>query len=371
MSKTTIAASRLNHTTGGRGPRETNGLASRRATDAAILDARAIPHPRAPLRFRSSHAAPPRAARLRARRRARSSAAFKRRTTRSGGSPLERDSGRRCRLRLRIELETEAVGEPREVIEQADDVRHLEAGAIVEAEPTQRLPVGLDHPRRRRAQLLRELAKGTFARRERVELAPAARLDRLDQLRIATLDTQKLCVRVRSVVAVLRRRSDRRHEFALAPLQHSIGREHHLVGQPPERRTDPPVRGHQPRHRRQEAEVERMPTSGRQRRANLLLARHFHPRLGVGVHRIDDTSGAQAEARSAGVDSSCSRRRDRHLHRTHGGWLGAAGDSTWVGCVRLLLRGTSRGCSVGRTEYCANRVLAGGEPLVEASALSV
>jgi len=52
-----LAASHLNHTAGGPWPSANNGLASHRATDATILDARTIPHLRVLWRFRFSRSA--------------------------------------------------------------------------------------------------------------------------------------------------------------------------------------------------------------------------------------------------------------------------------------------------------------------------
>jgi hypothetical protein len=46
----------------------------------------------------------------------------------------ERDARARCRLGPGIEPEPEAVGEPRQMVEDPDDVRDLEAGLVVEAD---------------------------------------------------------------------------------------------------------------------------------------------------------------------------------------------------------------------------------------------
>lgn len=50
----------------------------------------------------------------------------------------------RCLTRLGIERQPEAIGQSGQVIEHADDVGHLEAALVVEAERPQWLPVGLD-----------------------------------------------------------------------------------------------------------------------------------------------------------------------------------------------------------------------------------
>ncbi len=73
---------------------------------------------------------------------------------------------------------------------------HLEQRLVVEAEISQRLPVGLDHPARRGAQLLRHGAELALARGEEVQVSPAVLLDGLNELRSSALDTQKLCVRL-------------------------------------------------------------------------------------------------------------------------------------------------------------------------------
>jgi len=79
-----------------------------------------------------------------------------------------------------VELEAEAVREAGEVVEDADDVRHLQAGAVVEAEIAQRLPVFRDHPGRRRAHLLPDRAEGALSLGEMGQIAPPPLLDRLD-----------------------------------------------------------------------------------------------------------------------------------------------------------------------------------------------
>ena len=52
-------------------------------------------------------------------------------------------------------------------------------------------------------------------------------LDRVDQLRVPAFDTQKLCVGLRSVVAILGRGGHRRDHLALGPRKRTR-REHHL-----------------------------------------------------------------------------------------------------------------------------------------------
>ncbi len=93
-----------------------------------------------------------------------------------------------------IELQAEAVSEAGEVVEDADDVRHFEAGVVIEVEIAQGLPVRRDHPGRSRAHLLRDGAEGALAVGQIGQIAPSPLLNRFDKCRIALFDTQKLRV---------------------------------------------------------------------------------------------------------------------------------------------------------------------------------
>jgi hypothetical protein len=90
------------------------------------------------------------------------------------------------------EGEPEAVGHAREVVEDRDQVAHFEESLVVQAHIAQGLPVRGGHFPRCEGHLLCHGAEGTLPRRQVGELPPAVLLDRLDQLRIAVLDTQKL-----------------------------------------------------------------------------------------------------------------------------------------------------------------------------------
>ena len=79
-----------------------------------------------------------------------------------------------------------------------------------------RFVVALDHLRGLPAQLLGHGAERPVALAQAL-VAPGAVLDRLDEARLTAFDTQKLCVRLRSIEAVLGRRGDRRHQLALTP----------------------------------------------------------------------------------------------------------------------------------------------------------
>lgn len=72
------------------------------------------------------------------------------------------------------------VREAGKVVEDADDVRHLKTGAVIEPEMTQGLPVRLGHPGRCRTHLFRDGAKGALAVGQIGQIAPSLRLDRLD-----------------------------------------------------------------------------------------------------------------------------------------------------------------------------------------------
>lgn len=177
-------------------------------------------------------------------------------------------------------MESEPVGETRQVVEDADDVCHLEQRLIVETEVAQRLPVGFDDFRWRRAELLGYFAQGSVARRQ-IQLPPTAFFDRFDERRVATFDTQKLCVRLRSVEAILRGRGDAGDHLPLSAIERAR-REHDLREQRSEVGCDPEVRKNQPAHRRNEAEV--VNASLAEKLANLLRRGHVDPGVGDLAH---------------------------------------------------------------------------------------
>jgi hypothetical protein len=82
-------------------------------------------------------------------------------------------------------------------------------------------------------------------------------LDGLDERRITVFRTQKLCVGLRSIVAVLSRRGDAGDHLALGATERSR-REHDLVEKSGEQRPDRIVGSDQPPHRRHEPEVVRV-----------------------------------------------------------------------------------------------------------------
>jgi hypothetical protein len=127
------------------------------------------------------------------------------------------------------------------MVENPDDVRNLEQLAVAEAQVTQRLPVLARHPRRRCAHFFGDMTERADARGQAGQFAPSMLLDRIDQPRVSALDTQKLCVGLRSVMAVLCGRRSRSDHLALGTTQASR-REHHLGKQRTEGRTDSRMR---------------------------------------------------------------------------------------------------------------------------------
>ena len=136
-----------------------------------------------------------------------------------------------------MKLQTESVGESRQVVENPDYMRDLQASHLVEAQRAQRLPVLDRHARRRGAQLLGDRAQRPLARPKAPQLAPSPLLDRRDQFPVPALGTQKLCVRLRSVVAILGRSGHGRDHLALGPRKRAR-REHDPHEQFRQRRAD-------------------------------------------------------------------------------------------------------------------------------------
>ena len=102
-------------------------------------------------------------------------------------------------------MQAQPIGQPCEVVEDADDVREFEACLIVEAQIPKWLPILFDHQRGGGAELFRQSAQRVFSWCEESHISPSLFLQRLHQLVFTVLDTQKLCVALRSIVAVLGR----------------------------------------------------------------------------------------------------------------------------------------------------------------------
>lgn len=141
-----------------------------------------------------------------------------------------------------VQLQTESVRQARQVIEDADNVRDFETGLIVESQVPERAPVLFDHTRRRGAEFFSDGTERAVARGQAGNLAPAFLFDRFDQRWIAMFGTQKLRVRLRSIMAILRRRRDPGDHLALLAAEAAFGGPHNLAKQLQEGFADPPVR---------------------------------------------------------------------------------------------------------------------------------
>jgi hypothetical protein len=82
-------------------------------------------------------------------------------------------------------------------------VRHFEASVIIKAECAKWLPITFDHPGGCPTELVSEFAKGSAAIVEPLDPSPLPILQGLDEFGIRSFDTQKLCVRLSSIEAVL------------------------------------------------------------------------------------------------------------------------------------------------------------------------
>jgi hypothetical protein len=156
----------------------------------------------------------------------------------------QRYAAAHCLHKRRMKLQTESVGESRQIVENPDYMRDLQASHLVETERAQRLPVLDRHARRRGAQLFGDRAQRPLARGKAPQLAPSPLLDRGDQFAVPAFGTQKLCVGLRSVVAILGRGGHRRDHLALGPRKRAR-REHHLHEQLRQRRADQRMGVHQ------------------------------------------------------------------------------------------------------------------------------
>jgi hypothetical protein len=191
-------------------------------------------------------------------------------------------------------LQTQAVSESGEVIEDSDDMRHLEAAFVVESQVSKIFPVLLDDPGWCLRQLIGELSERPIALGQAVGCTPVACLDRFDQLVPAALDTQKLCVRLSSVETVLAGGRNGGDELAFATGEGTRS-EHDLPEELPERRADARVRHQETAHHRHESEI-----VGPTRRTffhGLLRGRHVYPSLTSHVESpLVDGQGRYASA---------------------------------------------------------------------------
>lgn len=126
-------------------------------------------------------------------------------------------------------MQPEAIGQAGQIVEDTNDVRDLQAALVIKSQFTQRLPVFLDHAGWRGTEFLRQGTQRPVAWRKVGYFSPAFLFDRFNESRIAVLDAQKLCVRLGSVVAILRSRRYGSDHFALTPAQAAFGSPHDLV----------------------------------------------------------------------------------------------------------------------------------------------
>ena len=123
-------------------------------------------------------------------------------------------------------MQTQPVGEPGEIVENPDDMRHLQTGPVVKSQRPQRLPIVWRHPGWGRTEFFRDRTEGLLALRQSFDCSPAPLLDRLRQNWTATLKTQKLCVMLCSVRTILGCRRHGGDHFALGTRQGARAEEH-------------------------------------------------------------------------------------------------------------------------------------------------
>lgn len=195
--------------------------------------------------------------------------------TGGSGAPAERGPGSARLFDLEVQRQAEAVGQPGEVVEDPHDVGYLEATPVVHPQVPKRLPVIWGHPGGLLAQFLRDLAQRSLPFAQ-VQRAPLPRLDGFDQLGRSPLDTQKLCVRLRSVVAVLSGRGHPGDHLSLPAIE-AAGGEHDLHEERAERLPDLWMGPQQTGHPGHEAEV--IGPDLRRAGPHLFFRRELDPRL--------------------------------------------------------------------------------------------
>ena len=128
----------------------------------------------------------------------------------------------------RIELETHAVSQASQVVEDAHDVGHLKTALIVQAGFAQGRPIFLHHTRGLCRQLLGHGQQRALTIAQIRQFLPSMFPDRLREIGVPAFRTQKLCVTTGSVKAVLRGGRSGGHHFPLLSGEDRIGREHDL-----------------------------------------------------------------------------------------------------------------------------------------------
>ena len=132
----------------------------------------------------------------------------------------------RSAIPVGLVLDPDAVRHTCHVVEVADDLDGVRDGRIVEPLCAEQVDVRLVDLGGEMGQLDREVAERPLARRE-LRL-PVVVLRVSCGLVVCALGTEVVCMRARSVVAVLRGRGDRREQLALLPRQPGLA-EHDLA----------------------------------------------------------------------------------------------------------------------------------------------
>ena len=127
-----------------------------------------------------------------------------------------------------IEFEAQAVCQPSEVVEDAHDVCHLQAAFVIQADFAQGLPILLYHAGGLPRELFGHGQERTLAVAQIRQLSPAALLDGVGEFDVRTFRTQKLCVTLCSVEAVLGGGRRTRDHFPFFTGKDAFGRKHNL-----------------------------------------------------------------------------------------------------------------------------------------------
>ena len=179
-----------------------------------------------------------------------------------------------------IEFEAHAVCQPSEVVEDAHNVCHLQAAFVVQADFAQGLPILLHHAGGLPRELFGHRQERQLAVAEIRQISPTAFLDGVGEFDVRTFRTQKLCVTLCSVEAVLGGGRRTRDHFPLLTGEDTIGRKHNLGVELTQRCPKAWVRANQPRHRGDKTEIVGVIFVGPLR---FRLARHLDPRLGLSL----------------------------------------------------------------------------------------
>ena len=159
---------------------------------------------------------------------------------------------RRRALHLGFPLDAERIGQPDEIIEDADDVRGRDDRFFAPALAAQSLDVRVDDLVGSERQLLGVLAQRAVARldRRRAEV----RFDLFDQRGVGVLETEKLSVDFRSIFATAGARGDHGDHLTLLAGQRALV-PHHFLEEIEKRRAVLRVGDEQTAHLRRELHV--------------------------------------------------------------------------------------------------------------------